>query len=341
MRFLALVLALLGTLTVQTAQASDDAARVRDVIDGHILPGYAALEQAATHMLEAAQSDCPGTPEALRAGYHALFDAWLGVSHLRFGPAEAGERTFAIAFWPDTKGFTPKALSRLIAVQDPVVEDAARFAQTSIAGRGIYALEFLLFDDRISRQGTPAYRCALIRAIATDTQTNARAILADWQRGYRTAMLNPGQGDSPYRDHREAVQQLFKALVTGLEFTSQSRLGRPMGSFERPRPKRAEAWRSGRSLGNVALSLAALSDLGARLSLDHAGANSTLEGAFHRALSRAGGLNDPVFAGVATPAGRLRVEVLQQAVNDIHEAATRQLGPALGVAAGFNSLDGD
>jgi len=34
------------------------------------------------------------------AAYHVAFDAWMSVSHLRFGPSEADDRAFAIAFYP-------------------------------------------------------------------------------------------------------------------------------------------------------------------------------------------------------------------------------------------------
>ena len=48
-----------------------------------------------------------------------------------------------------------------------------------------------------------------------------------------------------------------------------------------------------------------------------------------------------MFAGVATPQSRIEVEALQQAIDRIRVIVESRLGPALGVAAGFNSLDGD
>jgi len=58
-------------------------------------------------------------------------------------------------------------------------------------------------------------------------------------------------------------------------------------------------------------------------------------------MGPAEGLDDPALAGVAEPQGRLRVEALQQSINDIRSLAAAQLGPTLGISAGFNSLDGD
>ncbi|MCH2119506.1 MAG: hypothetical protein MK161_17630, partial [Pirellulales bacterium] len=123
----------------------------------------------------------------------------------------------------------------------------------------------------------------------------------------------------------------------GLEFTSQTRLGRPMGTFERPRPNRAEARRSERSLRHVVLSLEATWELAGLISNE----NDTLGTAFQTAIGRAAALDDPVFAGVAEPQGRLRIEVLQQNIEEIRTILAEEVGPALGISAGFNSLDGD
>jgi ATP-dependent helicase/nuclease subunit A len=52
-------------------------------------------------------------------------------------------------------------------------------------------------------------------------------------------------------------------------------------------------------------------------------------------------LDDPAFAGVAEPVSRLRIEILKQAIDRLRGRVAADLGPALGVAAGFNALDGD
>ena len=137
------------------------------------------------------------------------------------------------------------------------------------------------------------------------------------------------------------MQELFKALTTGLEFTSDTRLGRPLGSFDRPRPNRAEVWRSGRSARHVALSLETLENLMVLLAGGNADLVARSEQAFDTALSQIEALDDPVFAGVAAPQSRLKVEVVQQSVDAIRDIARQELGPTLGVAAGFNALDGD
>ena len=68
---------------------------------------------------------------------------------------------------------------------------------------------------------------------------------------------------------------------------------------------------------------------------------AALDVAFDRATHELAQLNDPIFAGVAEPQNRIKVEVIQQSVERIRVIVRDQLGPELGVAAGFNALDGD
>lgn len=308
-------------------------AGVDEVLTDHVAPGVSRFAAASAALADAARTDCRA--EALRPAYQTAFDAWMGVGHLQFGPLEAEGRGLAIAFWPDTRGIGARAVAGLIAEADPAVNDPEAFAEVSVAARGLFALDGLLYGDPYDAQ---SYTCRLVAAIAADMARMAAGIEEDW-RAHADLLRSAGApGNSVYLAPDEAAQTLYTALMTGLEFTRDQRLGRPMGSFDRPRPKRAEAWRSGRSLANVRLSLIALRDLA--LSLSDAPIPRS-EAAFEEAIATAETLEDPVFAGVADPTGRLRVEVLQQAVNAVHEAVAAEIGAPLGLSQGFNSQDGD
>lgn len=308
---------------------------IRSIVETHVIPRYQALANEAAELSATATADCSTANPDLIMAYHDAFDAWVGVSHLRFGPSEVDDRAFALAFWPDPRGSTPKALSALINDQAPVVSDPDSFGSVSIAARGFYALEFLLFDPQFNTAENNEYLCGLVQAVATDITSNSSAILSDWENGYGDLMANPG--NDIYRTPTEAAQQFFTALSTGLEFTSQTRLGRPMGTFDRPRPNRAEARRSERSLRHVILSLAATRELALLIAVG----NQDVDRAFAAALERADGMGDPMFASVTEPQGRLKVEVLQQGIDAIRTILAEEVGPSLGIAAGFNSLDGD
>ena len=330
MRPLILSLALLVA-----APAAADGPDIKAIVDTHILPRYDRLASETAALATVARETCAPEDPTLRAAYHDAFDAWVAVSHLRFGPSEAEDRAFALAFWPDPRGSTPKALAALIRDEDGSVADEDAFATASIAARGFYALEFLLYDPQFAETENATYLCALIQAVTTDIAGNAAAISEEWQNGY--AALIASQGNDTYRTEAEAAQQLFTALLAGLEFTANTRLGRPLGTFDRPRPNRAEARRSGRSLRHVQVSLGSTQDLAAQIS----GGYDAADRAFDAAIARAAALEDPVFAGVSTPLDRIRVEALQQDINKIREILAQDVGPSLGIAAGFNSMDGD
>jgi predicted lipoprotein len=313
---------------------------INDIVDAHILPRFHALADTSADLATTAQNDCSVTSPALQTAYGQAFDAWINASHLRFGPTEVDDRAFALAFWPDSRGATPRSLTKLLSEQDPVLASPEDYAQVSIAARGFYAMEFLIYDEALSGLGDADDHCTLIQTITTDIATTSAAILNDWQTDYASRLRNPNVSGT-YRSDEDSLQELFKALTTGLQFTSETRLGRPMGTFQRPRPTRAEAWRSGRSARHVDLSLSALNDLALRLSSDDPELSARIRTRFERATTRLSDLGDPIFAGVVDPQIRFKIEVIRQSIDNIRALVQDELGPTLGVAAGFNSLDGD
>ncbi len=293
-------------------------------VNDHILPRFEALV-AATSDLVAADCDAGAAWEDAAA-------KWIAVSHLRFGPTEVDNRAFELAYWPDPRGATPKALHAMLADGNFDVSDA------SIAGRGFYAMEFLIFDEAFYEyEGT----CDLIAALAEDVHANAVAIQTDWQDRY--ADLIRDAGNEIYRDHTESLQEVYKAVGTGLEFTIDQRLARPLGTFDRPRPARAEMWRSGRSLDNVSVSLDSLTELALILADD--GIDAQIAPLVARAHTQIAALSEleggADLSLVENPAHRFKVEALQQALVDLRVVLGVELGPQLGVIEGFNSLDGD
>lgn len=337
--------ALLGASLAMTAPSalwaqSTPAEKIEDVLSGHILPRMETLALTGADLAQTAGLHCTPEDPALRSAYGTAFDAWIAVSHLRFGPSETDQRAFALAFWPDPRGTGPRTLAGLLAEADPIIRTAEDYAQVSIAARGFYALELLLYDPTLMGAGTSEAHCQLVQTVSADIAQTTRAMAEDWRGPYAAAFSEPS-AEGIYRTEGEILQEGFKALSTGLQFTSETRLGRPLGTFERPRPTRAEARRSGRSAQNVALSLEALADLADRLSRSDPALNADLAAHFERSLTRLAALKDPVFAGVADPSGRFRVEALQNSIEEIRALVSGSLGPTLGVAAGFNALDGD
>ena len=325
-------LALMALVFAGITAAVPVRADVAEVVAGHILPGYARFAAATAALDEAAGASCD--PAALTLPYHAAFDAWVGVQHIRLGPVEEQGRAVAIAFWPDPKGLGAKA-QRALLTGDPALLTPERFAEQSVAARGLLALERLLYPA----EPLAAEPCALIRATTADLARIAAEVAQDWDAGgYGARLVTAGaEGNTTFLSVDEARQALVTQIAAGLEFASAHRVGRPLGSFDKPRPERAEARASGRSLRNVTLSVQALRAMVVAL-VDEA--PQTLA-ALDAAIARAEALDDPVFAGVADPQGRLKVEILQQAIEAAHAAVVAEVAPSLGVGVGFNSQDGD
>lgn len=239
-----------------------------------------------------------------------------------------------MAFWPDPKLSGLRAQQAALDGGVAVADDPAAFAAASVAMRGLAGLERLIYPSALT--GPDDARCRLTRATAGDLARMGHEIAAEWP-AHAAILTAPGGEGGAYLTQAEARQALYTQLITGLTTIETARLGRPLGSFDKPRPERAEARAAGRSLRNVILSLTGLRDVAMALVPD---APQT-RAAFDRALALAAGLDDPVFAGVADPQRRLKVEILQQAVQAARLAVETELGPALGVSAGFNAKDGD
>lgn len=328
------VLPVLMALALVTPARADVATAVND----HILPGFAQFAVAARALEQTARADC--RPDRVLPAWQAAFDAWMAVSDLRIGPSETG--ALSVAFWPDDRGFTPRTLSGLIAAGDAIGRDPAAYAEVSIAARGLFALEMLLHDPAFSGYGPTDYTCTLVQTVAADLSGQAEALAAGWEAFAPTLLTAGAQGNATYLTADEALRAIYTQLLASLDWTAANRLGRPMGSFDRPRPRMAEAWRSGRSLRNVVLAAETAH------ALAHALADGLVPGGLPRtdaALARvraaAGQIGDPAFQDVEDPQARLRIEILQQAVQGMKGAIEAEIGAALGITAGFNAQDGD
>jgi predicted lipoprotein len=314
---------LLAALLLTTPAAADTA----QVVNDHIRTGYQQFAESAAALAAIESCDV----EALRPAFRDAFDAWLAIAHLHLGPSEDEGRSLAIQFWPDPKGLGAKA-QRALLTGDPAALTPDFMAQQSVAARGLAGLERLLYPA----DPLPADPCPLIQATADDMARLASELSAGWG-PFGDLLLTAGDPGNPrFLTEDEAKQALFTQLATGLDYVADRRIGRPLGTFDKPQPNLAEARASARSLRNVALSLQALRDLAQMLT----DGPKTLA-AFDHALDLAAKLDDPTFETVADPQSRLKVEILQQAVRAIRDAALAEIGPALGVTLGFNSQDGD
>lgn len=342
MRFLTstiLGLSIVSLLTATPVLATPHQDATARVLDGYVRGAVTDFAAQTTALAEAAVADC--TSSEVIDGYHASFDAWLRVQPMHLAIFDAGGHAVAISFWPDKKGMIPRALTNIIADKDPVVSDPVAFTEVSIAARGFFALEFMLYDDKFAGFTGDSYACALVQAQSKDLARMADDIVQAWTRdgGYASLIRSAGdEGNTMFFNEKEPVQALFTVLTATLEHNRDYRLSRPMGSFAKPRPARAEARRSARSARNVMLSLAAARDLAAAMSPTGA----PLTGAvLDQAIGYTEALDDPSFAGTEDLSHRLKLEIIQERIDVAIGHIANEIGAPLGVSAGFNAGDGD
>lgn len=323
--------ALILTLGLATPALAD----MDSALDRHILPGFDAFAHRADALAETAAADC--LPRAVRPAYHDAFDAWMSVADLRLGPSETG--ALSVGFWPDPRGFTQRTLTRFIAEEDPIAQDPQGYADVSIAARGLFALEMLIHDPAFADYVPGSYTCVLVATIAADLANQAAALNADWNDSFAETLRSAGEaGNTSFLSEDEALRALYTQVLSSLEFTAQKRLGAPMGTFERPRPALAEARRSGRSLRNAVLAAEAAHGLATALANWPTPQSNAALAEVQEAAAR---IEDPAFQDVSDPQGRLRVEILQQAVTGLREAIAVEIGARYGISPGFNAQDGD
>ncbi len=255
-----LLAAFLALAAVPAAADTDHAAIAGRALNQVILPGFERLAEATEILSAEADGACSGDgpieADPVKAAYMHAFDAWIGIGFIDFGPMQEDNAGFALAFWPDTKGSTPRSIDTMVKAEDKVVDDPTAFRGVSVAARGFFALDYLLYDPSAKPIAADEYRCRLLVAIARDAATTSARVLERWRDPWTGILTSAGSPSNPvYTAPEESTKALYSALTDALQADIDLRLGRPMGTFEKPQPQRAEAWRSGRSLRDVQLSL--------------------------------------------------------------------------------------
>ena len=364
-----LTVVLMLALPAMSAAAEHDDATMRRLIEAtvthHIVPRYARLAEATAALDGAAAAFCTvhdgAGLERVRAAYINASDAWQGIQHIRFGPAELFMRTTRLSFWPDPRNVAGRQLEELLAAGDRAALTPAAIARASVAVQGFPALERLLFDGDADGILTPgdaaAFRCDLLRAIALNVATMAAEMQRDWIGGKgawaKILVRADGSYGSRYQAPKEVVTDLLKALHLAVELVADHKLARPLGaSAGAARPRLAEAWRSQRSLAHVRSNLAAAAALyegkggwGLSAFVREAARDAVLDDLLRRAFAQtqasAEAIGKPLEVAVADPAARPAVEQLQREARALKALIAQRLAPALGTPVGFNALDGD
>ncbi len=313
------------------------------IVKDHLLPRYHTFTERTAALSVAADKLCPAVnPAALitaRDAFHGALDAWQEVEHLRQGPAAMADTHIRVKFWPDRKSLVDKHLARLMANKNGDILKADSFAHVSIAVQGFPALERLLFAKdapaSLKTGDGPVTPCGVVRAIAVNLHAIAADLEARWTK-------DPAAG----RPAKRVTTDLFNDLATGLGAVAELKLGAPLGSDGKSRPRRAENWMSGRALRNVMHNLVALQDLydglatakGAHIGK---GEDDLIRHQFAYLIKTTRDLGPSIATVLGTEKGLLRLKVLKSDLQDLHELVVINVSQGLDLVLGFNSLDGD
>ncbi|MGR3615678.1 MAG: imelysin family protein [Paracoccaceae bacterium] len=300
---------------------------------------FGAFQDASATLSASAVEYCDnGAPRSVfEDSFRAAWLSWAPLDSYQFGPVEATGAALAVNFWPDKKNFVGRALHALLKQNDAAQRDPQIIAAGSAAGQGFPALEMLLYSD--------LPECPAIIGISAYVDLMAQTLFTDWFKpgGWADLTYSAGPDNPVYVTEAEFTKTLFTAVDFGLFRVSEQRLGRPLGTYDRSFPKRAEAWRSGLTNALTEAQLFGISEMiefgfsGSIVTADRTRVLSRLE----RTRARLRGLDMPLSQAVAAPTSRFRVEAMQSQVNAVRDDLAQSIGPQLGVDAGFSPADGD
>ena len=355
-----LALALLPLITITwtaTSLAEPDHAKVNQVLaDRVIMPTYARYNESMQNLAPAIDRLCAVPDDQLLSAAQSAFtesaDAWHQLQPITFGPIEAKGLDARIHFWPDKHGTAGKQLSKLLAKPDPAALENG-VAGKSAALQSLAALERVLFDqaELLLTEGD-TFACSLALAIAEYQGDLADDILDSWKGdgGYDALFTEVGSGNDAYYDAADATTDLFGAVAANLDNIVANKLERPLGkSLKKAKPKRAEDWRSGRSLANIIANLKIIKSLytepgGLHVFLSEKGQDGldqTIRRGFDQTIATATSIELNLFEAVEDQTARKQVEQLLQEVKLLRALITGTLADAASLTVGFNKSDGD
>lgn len=335
------------------AQAAAFEPAVARLVDTVMVPAYArfAQETAAQRERVAGLCEDPSPTRLLEArnGLRPVVTSFAAIEPYRFGPARVANRYERLFFWPDRRGRALRQVQRLLAEEDPTAVDATTLTSKSVAVQGLPALEFALFgsgSNQLAQHST--YRCAYAVAVATAISEVAAQMAEEWRTSFSQTMKDAGPDNPVYRTHAEAFQDIIQAAATQLELSGVQKLASVIGSApESAKPKRAPFWRSNLSLPMVSANVAAVRAVLNGGVTDVLESNTLVRSTLFeldqvdRALAPLLSDGAPFSSLMSDPEAHRRLAFAVIPLASAERLVSERIQGALGLAVGFNALDGD
>lgn len=342
---------LLPTLFVAAAEPEPDWRAINLALtDTRVLPGYAAFMASTAALEPTAVTLCAAVDSSSLTGmqqaFHAAMDDWQKVSHIHFGPITYFNWNFRLQYWPDERNSGSRQLEALLLARDDAVLELDSFARQSVGVQGFPALESLLFgEEALALLQEDTYRCRVVQTIAANLADIAAGVHTRWRDEFRNTVAGDEDQDY-YAGARDATVDFYKALVENLRKYKEQKLDAVLGADpEAARLRRAESWRSQRSLRNLRLNVEALAALyqGSQPALALAmpvADRERITGHFAALQQATRDLPDALVGLADTPQGHARLLDVAARMDALYEALETGLKNTE-LYLGFNSLDGD
>lgn len=344
--------ALVSGLFVSRADAAGLSAP--QVVEDWLLPRYDTLlasakaQQAAWEAFAKAPS-ADGLKE-LKARFAAVSDAWASVEFITFGPVMLSLRPDRFNLFPERRNAVGRSVAEIVgdATDERLKPD--RFFRLSAAVQGLPALERLLYDEGAAAAllagPEAARRQALGLAIAANLANIAGEIREGW--GDRTqgllAQLLAGKSDPVFFPEPNALlSQIVTDLAGAYQRVVDQRLLVVLGkSADEAKPLLSDRRRSGLAKETIVAIIASAGSLADALAQGLPAADRTsLATTLQAAAKAAAGLPEDIGQAATTPQGRKTLEAAMAAFKAAQAGVAKPLASGLGVALGFNALDGD
>ena len=345
--FLALPLLLSGAAFGQSTNWTEVNLALTDAV---VIPDYEAFANAAAGMNQQAKAFCaditPQTLAGLQTAFQQTMDKWQAVQHIQFGPITYFNWNYRLQYWPDENGTGSRQLSALIASKDNSVLTSEAFARQSVGVQGLQALELLLFaETSLSDLQADSYRCNVAQAIAANLDEIATGVAQRWRDEFRTTVATADERGF-FESAQDATIDFLKAEVEPIRSSQQQKIEAILGeTYADARVKRAESWRSERSLRNLKINVESLNRffnsgspaLSAVLPPDDI---EGINAGFATVAATLAALPDSMTQALETEDGYNHVKQAAtdlSALFELFEASLKRTDLYLG----FNSLDGD
>lgn len=296
-----------------------------------VVPRFAALDKAFAAQAEAWDKGCTQA-DGLRSAFQTAYDAWAQAEFFKAGPLGQQTRAERIDYWPDPRNFIDKGMKALLSAPSAADITAEKIAGESVAVQGLPALERLLYAGEAAElRDMGEKECAAGRAIAHNLATVASALDKEWndpQTGEVARLTSVAQDDTKAR---ESVVAVLTDLATGIRVIEDKKMPPLFGAKGNPpNPRAAKSWRSQRSEQDITQNLGVLIDA-------YNGLAAYAPESAHSVVEK---LQD-ARAALADKQDANRTIAIVAAINNAKYYAVDVVPAEIGVALGFNSLDGD